>query len=75
MRVTSVGDNHLLSLSGEEVSLLVDLCHAGAFSDHLAPSRERRERLDVFLWQMQQSLLPAVQRRHEGQDLQLPGPT
>jgi hypothetical protein len=65
MRVTSVGDTHLLALSSEEVSLLVDLCHAGVFSDHLAPSRERREHLDAFLWQVQQSLLPAVQRRHE----------
>jgi hypothetical protein len=65
MRVTSVGDTHLLALSSEEVSLLVDLCHAGVFSDYLAPSRERREHLDTFHWQAQQSLLPSVQRRHE----------
>lgn len=69
MRISSVGDNHLLCLSSEEASLLVDLCHAGAFSDHIAPSRERRERLDAFLWQVQQSLLPAVQQRHSGGSL------
>lgn len=68
MRVSSVGDNHLLCLSSEEASLLVDLCHAGAFSDHIAPSRARRERLDAFLWQVQQSLLPAVQQRHSRQN-------
>jgi hypothetical protein len=66
MRVTSVGNSHLLALSSEEVSLLGDLCHAGVFSDHLAPSPERREHLDAFLWQVQQSLLPAVQRRQGG---------
>lgn len=64
MRVSSIGDHHLLCLSSEEVALLVDLCHAGAFSDHIAPSTERRERLKAFLWQVQQSLLPSVQRRH-----------
>jgi hypothetical protein len=64
MRVSSVGTNHLLCLSEEEVSLLVDLCHAGAFSEHIASSPERREHVDAFLWQVQQSLLPAVQKRH-----------
>jgi hypothetical protein len=64
MKVSSVGDNHLLCLSDEEVGLLVDLCHAGAFSDHIARSAGRRERLDAFLWQVQQSLLPSVQKRY-----------
>jgi hypothetical protein len=63
MRVTAVDDSHLLCLSREEVGLLVDLCHAGAFSDHIAPSTQRREQVDAFLWQVQQSLLPAVQRQ------------
>lgn len=64
MKISTVDDQHVLCLSSEEASLLVDLCHAGAFSDHIAPSRDRRERLDAFLWQVQQSLLPAVQQRH-----------
>ena len=64
MRVSSVDTNHLLFLSEDEVGLLVDLCHAGAFSEHIASSAERRERVDAFLWQVQQSLLPAVQKRY-----------
>jgi hypothetical protein len=56
MRVSSVGTNHLLCLSEEEVSLSVDLCHAGSFSEHITSSAERRERVDAFMWQVQQSL-------------------
>jgi hypothetical protein len=63
MKVSRHGDQHLLCLSSEEVSLLVDLCHAGAFSDHLSPSAPRRQCLQNFLWQVQQSLLPGVQQR------------
>jgi len=37
MKVTHHGDEHLLCLTSEEVGLLVDLVHAGAFSDHLPP--------------------------------------
>jgi hypothetical protein len=64
MQVSSVGTNHLLCLSEDEVGLLVDLCHAGAFSEHIASSPERREDVDAFLWQVQRSLLPAVQKRY-----------
>lgn len=64
MKVSRVGGDHLLCLSADEVDLLVDLCHAGAFSEHIASSGERRERLDAFLWQVQKSLLPTVQKRH-----------
>jgi hypothetical protein len=64
MRVSSVGTNHLLCLSEDEVGLLVDLCHAGAFSEHISSIAERRERVDSFLWQVQQSLLPAVQKQY-----------
>ena len=64
MRVSSVGSDHLVCLSEEEVGLLVDLCHAGAFSEHIASSADRRERVDAFLWQVQKSLLPTVQRRY-----------
>ncbi|KMM16461.1 hypothetical protein [Synechococcus sp. GFB01] len=64
MKVSRLGDDHLLCLSAEEVDLLVDLCHAGAFSDHIATTAGRRQRLDALLWEMQQSLLPAVQKRY-----------
>jgi hypothetical protein len=64
MKVSCVGGDHLICLSAEEVDLLVDLCHAGAFSEHIASSGERRERLNVFLWQVQRSLLPSVQKRY-----------
>jgi hypothetical protein len=63
MKVSRHGDQHLLCLSSEEVGLLVDLCHAGAFSDHLSSSAPRRQRLQHFLWQVQQSLLLGVQQR------------
>ena len=58
------GTNHLLCFSEEEVGLLVDLCHAGDFSEHIASSAERRERIDAFMWQVQQSLLLTVQKRY-----------
>lgn len=64
MKVSRLGDDHLLCLNAEEVGFLVDLCHAGAFSDHISPSAQRRRRLDTFLWEVQQSLLPAVQKRY-----------
>ena len=40
MKVTHLDDEHLLRLSSEEVALLVDLCHAAAFSDELAAAAE-----------------------------------
>ena len=63
MKVSRHGDQHLICLSSEEVGLLVDLCHAGAFSDHLPRSAARQQRLHDFLWQVQQSLLLGVQQR------------
>ena len=63
MKVSHHGDQHLICLSSEEVGLLVDLCHAGAFSDHLPRSAARQQRLHNFLWQVQQSLLLGVQQR------------
>jgi len=74
MRVPSVGANHLLCLSEDEVGLLVDLCHAGACSEHISSIAERRERVDAFLWQVQQSLLPAVQKRYGKKALKRTGP-
>ncbi|MCP9882033.1 hypothetical protein KBY65_06015 [Cyanobium sp. Alchichica 3B3-8F6] len=63
MKVSRHGDQRLLCLSSEEVSLLVDLCHAGAFSDHLSTSAPRRQRFQNCLWQVQQALLPGVKQR------------
>jgi hypothetical protein len=67
MRISSADTSHLICLTDEEAAVLVDLCHAGAFSEHIASSPERREQVDAFLWQVQQSLLPAVQKRYGGQ--------
>jgi len=60
LRVSTVGTDHLLCLSDEEV----DLCHAGACSEHISLSVKRREAVDTFLWQVQKSMLPSVHKRH-----------
>lgn len=62
MRVSHCDNNHLLCLSNEEVALLVDLCHAGAFSDHLPQGREQQKRIKRFLGEVQSSLLPTAQQ-------------
>ena len=62
MRVSHCGNNHLLCLSNEEVTLLVDLCHAGAFSDHLPKGREQQTRIKRFLGDVQTSLLKTAQQ-------------
>jgi hypothetical protein len=64
MRVSSVGDEHILCLSADEVDILVDLCHAGAFSSHIDTTADRRQQLGQFLWEVSQTLLPAVQKRY-----------
>ena len=51
----------------------MDLCNAGAFSEHIASSAERRQRVDAFMWQVQQSLLPAVQKRYVNKVLKRTG--
>ena len=61
MKVIHHGDEHLLCLSSEEVSLLVDLCHAGAFSDHLPRSRSRRRRVEGFLGDVRATLMRTAQ--------------
>ena len=62
MRVSHCDNNHLLCLSNEEVALLVDLCHAGAFSDHLPQGHEQQKRIKRFLGEVQSSLLPTAQQ-------------
>ena len=62
MKVTHHGDEHLLCLTSEEVGLLVDLVHAGAFSDHLPRSRAKRRRLEGFLGDVRTTLMRTAQR-------------
>ena len=68
MKVTHHNDQHLICLSSEEVALLIDLCHAGAFSDELVQGEETRHRLERFLGEMQSSLYATAQSvwRHRG---------
>jgi hypothetical protein len=61
VRASRIGSEHLLCFSDEEIDLLVDLCHAGAYSDCIDPRGSRRQKIDRLLWQMQRSLLPRVQ--------------
>jgi len=61
MKVTHVDDEHLLCLSSEEVALLVDLCHAAAFSDELAAGEDTRRRLQRFMADVQASLFDSAQ--------------
>lgn len=62
MRVTHHGSEHLVCLSSEEVALLVDVCHAAAFSDHLASDPASRRRLRDFLGDVQASLHETAQQ-------------
>jgi len=61
MKVTHHADEHLICLSSEEVALLIDLCHAGAFSDELVQGKDSRHRLERFLGEMQSSLFETAQ--------------
>lgn len=61
MKVTHHHDEHLICLTSEEVALLVDLCHAGAFSDELVPDGETRRQLRRLLGDIQQSLFDTAQ--------------
>jgi len=62
MKVTHHNESHLICLSSEEVALLIDLCHAGAFSDELVQGEETRPRLVRFLGDLQLSLHETAQR-------------
>jgi hypothetical protein len=66
MKVIHHGDEHLLCLTSEEVSLLVDLCHAGEFSDHLPRSRPRRRLLEGFLGDVRSTLMRTAQGQQRG---------
>lgn len=68
MKVSHLGDEHLLCLTSEEVALLVDLCHAAIFSDELGASEGRSPYMRRFMADMQGSLFSTAQdvwrRRH-----------
>jgi hypothetical protein len=68
MKVSHLGENHLLCLSSEEVALLVDLCHAAVFSDELGADEGRSASLHRFMEDVQGSLFSTAQaewrRRH-----------
>lgn len=77
MKVTHHGDEHLICLSSEEVALLLDLCHAGLYSDLLGHDRAIPGRLMRFMGEMQHALYGTAQsvwqRRHGArQALQAP---
>lgn len=61
MKVTHHGQEHMLCLTSEEVGLLVDLVHAGAFSDLLPRSRSKRQRLEGFLGDVRSTLMRTAQ--------------
>lgn len=76
MKVSHLGEEHLLCLSSEEVALLVDLCHAAVFSDALGASEGRSAPLRRFMAEMQDSLFSTAQtvwrRRHGTGDPLMP---
>lgn len=61
MKVSHLGEEHLVCLSSEEVALLVDLCHAAVFSDELGADEGRSASLRRFMEEMQQSLFSTAQ--------------
>ena len=54
-------DNVQITMSREEVAMLVDLCHAAAFSDLLPQRRESQVRVQRFVWDVQNTLFDAAQ--------------
>ena len=62
MKVSHHDDEHLLVLSSEEAALLMDLCHAGVFSDLLPRQRRRRRRFDRLLAELKDSLLDTARQ-------------
>jgi hypothetical protein len=54
-------DDVQITMSREEAALLVDLCHAAAFSDLLPRRREAQLRIQRFVWDVQTNLFDAAQ--------------
>ena len=62
MQVTHRSEDKVqITMSREEVALLVDLCHAAAFSDLLPQRRESQVRVQRFIWDVQNTLFDAAQ--------------
>ena len=61
MKVTHLGDDHLVCLSSDEVALLVDMCHAALISGHLSADRDTPQRLRRFMDAVQLSLFDTAQ--------------
>ena len=61
VRVTHIGDEHLVCLSSDEVALLVDLCHAATFSEMLSHTAEDQRRQQRFMAEVQASLFDTAQ--------------
>ena len=57
MKVTHMDQEHLVSLSSEEVAMLMDLCFAGACSDFLPSSTRAKSRVKRFLGEVQECFL------------------
>lgn len=70
MKVSHLGEEHLVCLSSEEVALLVDLCHAAVFSDELGAAEGRSAPLRRFMDEMQQSLFSTAQSVWQRQRLE-----
>lgn len=70
MKVSHLGDEHLVCLSSEEVALLVDLCHAAVFSDELGAVEGRSAPLRRFMNEMQQTLFSTAQDAWQRQRLE-----
>ena len=62
MHVTHRSEDKVqITMSREEVAMLVDLCHAAAFSDLLPQRRESQVRVQRFVWDVQNTLFDAAQ--------------
>ena len=62
MQVTQRSEDKVqITMSREEVAMLVDLCHAAAFSDLLPQRRESQVRVQRFVWDVQNTLFDAAQ--------------
>jgi len=62
MQVTHRSEDKVqITMSREEVAMLVDLCHAAACSDLLPQRRESQVRVQRFVWDVQNTLFDAAQ--------------
>ena len=62
MKVIHKDQQHLVSLSSDEVALLLNLCFAGACSDLLPSTTTAKTRVKRFLGQVQECLLDTAQK-------------